>query len=77
MWFIVEEQKNYMDQIDYGSNFEHICNISKNNQSLKFIVMNDFYKTIIIIEMFLSLLSYKHYIWNIWHFQNPNIEFKG
>lgn len=49
MWFIVEEQKNYMDQIDYGSNFEHICHISKNNQSLKFIVMNDFYKTIIII----------------------------
>lgn len=48
MWFIVEEQKNYMDQIDYGSNFEHICHISKNNQSLKFIVMNDFYKTIII-----------------------------
>lgn len=45
MWFIVEEQKNYMDQIDYGSNFEHICHISKNNQSLKFIVMNDFYKT--------------------------------
>lgn len=27
MWFIVEEQKNYMDQIDYGSNFEHICHI--------------------------------------------------
>lgn len=49
MWFIVEEHKNYMDQIDYGSNFEHICHISKNNQSLKFIVMNDFYKTIIII----------------------------
>lgn len=51
MWFIVEEQKNYMDQIDYGSNSEHICHItvSKNNQSLKFIVMNDFYKTIIII----------------------------
>lgn len=33
----------------HGSNFEHICHISKNNQSLKFIVMNDFYKTIKII----------------------------
>lgn len=33
MWFIVEEQKNYMDQIEYGSNSVHICQISKNNLS--------------------------------------------